>query len=92
MPRRRPLLRPHQREAGDRRVQARALFDRFNIEFLATTEGPQDDLKPHHAIHESGWKGRVVTTYRPDAVIDVEHEQFAGAMKIFAEKTGEDVW
>ncbi|HWU96337.1 MAG TPA: glucuronate isomerase, partial [Sphingomonas sp.] len=70
----------------------RALFDRFNIGFLATTEGPQDDLSPHHAIHNSGWNGRVVTTYRPDAVIDVEHEQFAGAMKIFAEKTGEDVY
>ena len=70
----------------------RALFDRFGIEFLATTEGPQDDLSPHHAIHASGWKGRVVTTYRPDAVIDVEHEQFAGAMKVFADKTGEDVW
>jgi glucuronate isomerase len=70
----------------------RALFDRFGIEFLATTEGPQDDLSPHHAIHASGWKGRVVTTYRPDAVIDVEHEQFAGAMKVFAEKTGEDVY
>ncbi|WP_010543382.1 glucuronate isomerase [Sphingomonas elodea] len=70
----------------------RALFDRFNIEFLATTEGPQDDLSPHHAIRESVWGGRVVTTYRPDAVIDVEHEQFHGALKIFAEKTGEDVY
>lgn len=70
----------------------RALFDRFNIEFLATTEGPQDDLSPHHAIRESGWGGRVVTTYRPDAVIDVEHEQFHGALKIFAEKTDEDVY
>jgi glucuronate isomerase len=70
----------------------RALFDRFGIEFLATTEGPQDDLSPHHAIHKSGWQGRVVTTYRPDAVIDVEHEQFTASMKIFAEKTGEDVY
>lgn len=70
----------------------RALFDRFGIEFLATTEGPQDDLSHHHAIRSSGWPGRVVTTYRPDAVIDVEHEQFAGAMRTFAELTGEDVY
>lgn len=70
----------------------RALFDRFNIEFLATTEGPQDDLSPHHAIRRSGWNGRVVTTYRPDAVIDVEHEGFRPAMDRFAELTGEDVW
>jgi glucuronate isomerase len=70
----------------------RALFDRFTIDFLATTEGPQDDLSAHHRIRQSGWDGRVVTTYRPDAVIDVEHEAFAPAMRAFAELTGEDVW
>jgi glucuronate isomerase len=69
----------------------RALFDRFDIAFLATTEGPQDDLSHHHAIQQSGWKGRVVTTYRPDAVIDPEHDQFADALARFADLTGEDV-
>ncbi|WP_242187829.1 glucuronate isomerase [Sphingomonas sp. CARO-RG-8B-R24-01] len=69
----------------------RALFDRFDIAFLATTEGPQDDLDAHHRIRESGWNGGVVTTYRPDGVIDVEHEQFGAAMSRFAELTGEDV-
>jgi len=69
----------------------RALFDRFRIDFLATTEGAQDKLDAHHAIRASGWRGRVVTTYRPDGVIDVEHEQFAGALTTFAELTGEDV-
>ncbi|PZU09853.1 glucuronate isomerase [Sphingomonas sp.] len=70
----------------------RALFDRFRIDFLATTEGPQDDLSAHHRIHRSGWGGRVVTTYRPDAVIDVEHENFGASMATFAEVTGEDVY
>lgn len=70
----------------------RALFDRFRIDFLATTEGPQDDLSHHHAIRLSGWGGRVVTTYRPDGVIDVEHEAFKPAMARFAELTGEDVY
>lgn len=70
----------------------RALFDRFGIELLATTEGAHDSLDAHHRIRASGWGGRVVTTYRPDGVIDVEHEQFAGAMARFAELTGEDVW
>ncbi|MEO5493611.1 MAG: glucuronate isomerase [Sphingomonas sp.] len=70
----------------------RALFDRFKIDFLATTEGAQDDLSHHHAIHRSGWAGRVVTTYRPDGVIDVEHEAFKPAMARFAELTGEDVY
>lgn len=70
----------------------RALFDRFDIEFLATTEGAEADLGHHHAIQASGWSGRVVTTYRPDGVIDVEHEAFRPAMARFAELTGEDVW
>lgn len=70
----------------------RALFDRFGIEFLATTEGAQDGLEHHHAIQRSGWGGRVVTTYRPDGVIDVEHEAFEPAMARFAELTDEDVY
>lgn len=70
----------------------RALFDRFNIELIATTEGPSDTLKHHETIRASGWGGRVVTAYRPDAVIDVEDERFGPAMKVFAEVTGKDVY
>ena len=69
----------------------RALFERFKIDFLATTEGADDPLEHHAAIRRSGWSGRVVTTYRPDSVIDVEHEAFAGALEAFAGLTGEDV-
>jgi glucuronate isomerase len=69
----------------------RALFDRFNIELLATTEGAHDELDHHAAIRASGWGGRVVTTYRPDAVVDPEHEEFATAIERFGELTGEDV-
>jgi len=69
----------------------RALFERFKIDFLATTEGADDPLEHHAAIRRSGWGGRVVTTYRPDSVIDVEHEAFAGALEAFAGLTGEDV-
>ncbi len=70
----------------------RALFDRFKVDFLATTEGAHDDLAAHARIRDSGWQGRVVTTYRPDGVIDVEHEAFKPAMARFAELTGEDVY
>ncbi len=69
----------------------RALFERFNIDFLATTEGADDPLDHHAAIRASGWGGRVVTTYRPDSVIDVEHEVFSDALESFARLTGEDV-
>jgi glucuronate isomerase len=32
----------------------RALFERFNIEVIATTENPLDTLAHHRAIHDSG--------------------------------------
>ncbi|MGY6627633.1 MAG: glucuronate isomerase [Oceanicaulis sp.] len=70
----------------------RALFDRFGIELLATTESPLDPLDHHHAIAASGWGGRVITTYRPDAVIDPEFDGFADALETFGEITNEDVF
>ncbi|HEY3950629.1 glucuronate isomerase [Phenylobacterium sp.] len=69
----------------------RALFDRFNIELLATTESPTDELLHHKAIRESGWKGRVVTAYRPDSVVDPEHEEFWVSLERFAQLAGQDV-
>ena len=68
----------------------RALYERFNIEVIATTEGALDDLKWHRQIRDSGWKGRVVTTYRPDAVIDPEFEGFRDNLRAFGEVAGCD--
>ncbi len=68
----------------------RALFERFNIELLATTEGALDDLRWHQDIKDSGWSGRVVTTYRPDAVVDPDFEGFAENVATFGDITGED--
>lgn len=69
----------------------RALFERFNIELLATTESPTDDLRHHKAMRASGWTGRVVTAYRPDPVIDAEHEDFQASLSRLGELTGQDV-
>ena len=69
----------------------RALFERFHIELLATTESPLDTLQHHAAIREGNWGGRVITAYRPDPVVDPEHEQFQSALARFGEITGEDV-
>ncbi|WP_227284496.1 glucuronate isomerase [Boseongicola sp. H5] len=66
----------------------RALFGRFGIEVLATTEGALDPLEHHAAIRDSGWDGRVITTYRPDQVTDPEHEGFAEGLDRLAEITG----
>jgi len=68
----------------------RALFDRFNIEVIATTEAPLDTLEHHAQIRESDWNGRVITAYRPDPVIDPEFEGFRDNLRKFGELTGED--
>ncbi len=68
----------------------RALFERFNIEAISTTESPLDDLKWHKMIRQSGWKGRVVTAYRPDPVVDPDFEGFLGNLTKFGDLTGED--
>ncbi|MEM1074759.1 MAG: glucuronate isomerase [Pseudomonadota bacterium] len=68
----------------------RALFESFGVEVLATTEGALDELKWHERIRESGWQGRVVTTYRPDAVVDPEFEGFTDNIARLGEVTGED--
>ena len=37
---------------------------------IATTDGPCDPLASHLALRASGWRGRVIPTYRPDAAVD----------------------
>jgi glucuronate isomerase len=69
----------------------RALFERFNIEVIATTESPLDPLDHHLAIRASGWSGRVITAYRPDPVMDPEAPGFADNLRRFGEISGEDV-
>jgi glucuronate isomerase len=68
----------------------RALYERFRIEVIATTESPLDDLRWHRMIRESGWPGRVVTAYRPDAVVDPDFEDFARNLDRFGEVSGCD--
>ncbi|MGE3692483.1 MAG: glucuronate isomerase [Novosphingobium sp.] len=68
----------------------RALFERFNIEVIATTESPLEDLRHHAAIRQSGWNGRVITTYRPDPVIDPEFHGFQDNLDRLSALTGED--
>ena len=69
----------------------RALFERFKIEVIATTESPLDPLASHQAIKNSGWSGRVVTAYRPDSVIDPDYDGFHANLQKFGEISGCDI-
>ena len=76
---------------GKPEFRPRALFDRFNIEVIATTESPLDSLEFHATVRDSDWNGRVITTYRPDPVVDPDFEGFRGNVERFGELAGEDV-
>ena len=69
----------------------RALFERFNVEVLATTDAATDHLPWHQQLRDSGWNGRIVTTYRPDAVTDPEFPGFAENVAQLGKMSGEDI-
>jgi glucuronate isomerase len=71
----------------------RALFERFNIEVLATTESPLDDLQRHAKLAADGWGGpggRVITTFRPDDVVDMDWPGWADRVARLGAVAGED--
>ena len=68
----------------------RALYERFKLEVLATTDSPLDSLSDHKAIRESGWKARILPTFRPDSVVDPDFAGFHENVARLGELTGED--
>lgn len=69
----------------------RRLFERFNIEVLATTDAATDPLDHHRRIRESGWQGRVVPTFRPDGVLNIERPDWHDNIRALGELAGEEI-
>jgi glucuronate isomerase len=69
----------------------RALFEQFNIEVLATTDKASDPLDHHRALRDSGWNGRVIPTFRPDAVFRVATPQWRSEIAALAAVHGDAV-
>ena len=68
----------------------RALYERFNLEVLATTDSPLDSLADHDAIRKSGWKARIIPNFRPDSVVDPEFPGFPEFVAKLGEQAGEN--
>jgi glucuronate isomerase len=68
----------------------RALYERFRIEVLATTDSPLDSLADHRTIRSSNWRARILPTFRPDPVVDPEFPGFRENLAKLASQTGED--
>ncbi len=69
----------------------RQLFERFNIEVLATTDPATSSLAYHRAIRESGWKRRVVPTFRPDAVVNLDMPDWRKNIDVLSTVVGFEV-
>jgi glucuronate isomerase len=68
----------------------RVLYERFNIEVLATTDSSLDSLNDHRLIRDSEWKVRVVPIFRPDSLVDADFTDFRENIEKLGSQTGED--
>jgi len=69
----------------------RAMFERFRIEVLCTTDAATDTLAWHQQIRDSGWSGRVLPTFRPDAVIDILRPSWKQEIEKLGALTGREI-
>jgi glucuronate isomerase len=61
----------------------RALFKRFNIEVLATTDAPTDTLEHHRSLAKADLGGRVIPTFRPDALFRIASPKWSSELAGF---------
>jgi glucuronate isomerase len=66
----------------------RALFERFNIEVLCTTDAAIDRLTHHQAIRASGWNRDIRPTFRPDAVVNLLTPGWRGNIDVLNDVSG----
>jgi glucuronate isomerase len=67
----------------------RSLFERFNIEALATTDAATDSLEEHESLRAQGLP--VVPTFRPDKVLHLEQEGWRDELRALEEATGQAI-
>jgi glucuronate isomerase len=69
----------------------RALYERFDIEFIATTDDPCDDLRHHIALaNDPAWEGKVAPTFRPDKYLEPATPAWTGLVDALGEVSGID--
>lgn len=69
----------------------RRLFEKFRIEVLATTDAASDRLEHHQAIRNSSWPGRVVPTFRPDGVVNIDRPDWKENLLALGEVCGYEI-
>ncbi len=69
----------------------RQLFEKFNIEILATTDAADDPLTHHEALRKSGWPGRIIPTFRPDGVVNLDRPDWLPNIRSLGEIVGFEI-
>ncbi|MGD8403612.1 MAG: glucuronate isomerase [Anaerolineales bacterium] len=71
--------------------QPRALFEKFNIEVLCTTDSATDTLDAHRKIRASGWQGVIRPTFRPDNIFNLLTPAWPENIAALSEVSGIDI-
>jgi len=66
----------------------RALFDRFNVEVLCTTDAATDPLTHHQTIQDADWSGTVRPTFRPDSVVNLDFDNWHTHIDALSQSSG----
>lgn len=69
----------------------RALFERFQIEVLSTTDSASDTLEYHRKIRASGWSGRVIPCFRPDSAINLHTPGWKSEIEKLGDTSGKSI-
>ena len=76
---------------NSKKYSPRRLFEKFNIEVLCTTDAASDTLENHKKIRESGWKGTILPTFRPDAVVNLNSMNWKQNIDDLSEVSGIEI-
>jgi glucuronate isomerase len=74
---------------ADDAYRPRAMYERFRIAALATTDDPCSDLAAHAALAaDRTWSGRVLPTFRPDRYLEPAQPGWRGAVARLGQAAG----
>ncbi|MBQ8588308.1 MAG: glucuronate isomerase [Clostridia bacterium] len=60
----------------DASFSAKSLIRKSNVEIICTTDDPADDLHCHAKLREEGFETKVLPTFRPDKLSNIDKEDF----------------
>jgi glucuronate isomerase len=69
----------------------RVLFERFNIELLATTDSASDSLDHHQKIRAGDWQGNIIPTFRFDPLVHILNPGWLGQIEQLGSVTNTNI-